>query len=96
MVFSSYIFIFYFLPAVLAVYYLSPRRLKHLGLAVFSYWFYGWANPFFVLLILFSTAVDYLCGLTIAQVEFGERGKTIQLLSKNGQRFIQFGVRSVI
>ena len=66
MVFSSHLFVFYFLPLALAVYYLLPRRARHLGLTVLSYGFYGWANPAFVFLMLFSTAVDYLCALAIA------------------------------
>ena len=66
MVFSSHLFVFYFLPLALAVYYLLPRRARHLGLTVLSYFFYGWANPAFVLLMLFSTAVDYVCGLVIS------------------------------
>ena len=63
MVFSSQVFFFYFLPLVLLVYYLSPTRLRHLALTLFSYVFYGWANPWFVLLMLATTIIDYLCGL---------------------------------
>ncbi len=67
MVFSSHIFIFYFLPLALAVYYLLPFRLKHLGLTLLSYVFYGWANPYFVVLMFGSTVIDYICGLVIAK-----------------------------
>jgi alginate O-acetyltransferase complex protein AlgI len=65
MVFSSHLFLFCFLPAVLAVYYLLPRRARNLFLALVSYVFYGWANPLFVVLLLFSTAVDYGVGLVL-------------------------------
>ncbi len=65
MVFSSHIFIFYFLPAVLFLYYLLPRGLKNLGLCVVSYLFYGWANPYFVLLMLASTGINFWCGRVI-------------------------------
>ena len=68
MVFSSYLFLFYFLPLALLLYYASPLRLKHLTLTVLSYVFYGWANPLFVPLLLFSTLIDDACGLDIAQV----------------------------
>ena len=67
MVFSSYLFLFYFLPLVLLLYYAGPMRGRHLVLTLFSYAFYGWANPLFVLLLFASTLVDYLCGLAIAQ-----------------------------
>ena len=66
MVFSSHLFVFYFLPLALVVYYLLPRRTRNLGLTVLSYGFYGWANPAFMVLMLFSTVVDYFCGLAIA------------------------------
>ena len=66
MVFSSHLFVYYFLPAALALYYVAPRSLRHLVLTALSYLFYGWANPAFVVLMLASTAVDYLCGLSIA------------------------------
>lgn len=66
MVFSSHLFLFYFLPAALLVYYSMPRRGKHLALTLLSYVFYGWANPLFCVLMFFSTLVDYLCGLALA------------------------------
>ena len=62
MVFSSYLFLFFFLPVTLLGYYIAPRRMKHLVLTLFSYLFYGWANPYFCLLMLFNTAVDYTNG----------------------------------
>jgi alginate O-acetyltransferase complex protein AlgI len=69
MVFSSQIFFFYFLPLALAVYYGLPRWGRHLALTLLSYVFYGWANPLFVVLLLASTLINYVCGLKIA----GER-----------------------
>jgi alginate O-acetyltransferase complex protein AlgI len=65
-VFSSYLFLFYFLPLALVLYYAAPRRLKHTVLTALSYVFYGWANPLFVVLLLGSTLIDYLAGLYIA------------------------------
>jgi alginate O-acetyltransferase complex protein AlgI len=67
MVFSSSLFLFYFLPVALLLYYASPRRVQHLSLTALSYFFYGWANPLFVPLLLASTVVDYFCGLAIAR-----------------------------
>lgn len=66
MVFSSHLFVFYFLPLVLLLYYSVPRRAQHLLLTLVSYLFYGWANPLFVLLMLGSTVIDFVCGLVIA------------------------------
>jgi alginate O-acetyltransferase complex protein AlgI len=64
-VFSSHLFVFYFLPLVLLLYYAVPHRAKHVLLTLLSYIFYGWANPYFVFLMLFSTVVDYVCGLAM-------------------------------
>ena len=66
MVFSSQLFLFYFLPLALIAYYAQAgRRGRHIVLTLLSYVFYGWANPYFVLLMLGSTFIDYWCGLTI-------------------------------
>jgi alginate O-acetyltransferase complex protein AlgI len=62
MVFASGVFLYYFLPLFLALYYLSPRRGRTLVVALASYVFYGWWRPDFVLLMLLSTVVDYTCG----------------------------------
>lgn len=65
MVFSSYLFVFYFLPIVLLIYYISPKQWRHAFLTLASYIFYGWANPWFVFLMMFSTLLNYVCGLMI-------------------------------
>src|SRR5919106_1317295 len=67
MVFSSYLFLFYFLPVALLLYYAAPRRAQHLLLTILSYTFYGWANPLFVPLLLLSTTIDYIAGVVIAR-----------------------------
>ena len=72
MVFSSHLFVFYFLPLALLLYYAAPVRTRHLLLTVLSYLFYGWANPLFVVLMAFSTAVDYVCGRVIAAEPTGK------------------------
>ncbi len=77
MVFSSHIFLFYFLPLSLVFYYCTPRRGKNIILTGISYIFYGWSNPLFTLLMLFSTVIDYICGLII-----GESGKERLLYRK--------------
>ena len=66
MVFTSHLFLFYFLPLMLLVYYNLPHRTRNAFLAIISYAFYGWWKPWFVTLMLASTAVDYACGRAIA------------------------------
>lgn len=65
MVFSSLIFLFYFLPAALLVYHLSPDKLKNMVLFAASLVFYAWGEPVYIVLLLFSTLFDYANGLLI-------------------------------
>jgi alginate O-acetyltransferase complex protein AlgI len=88
-VFSSHIFLFYFLPAALLLYYAAPRRLRHLTLTILSYVFYGWTNPLFVLLLFISTLIDYVCGLVIAYNGWNWRGEISQLLENTPRTRIQ-------
>lgn len=65
MVFSSLLFLFLYLPAVILIYYVTPCRYRNLFLFVVNLIFYGWGEPVFVLLMLFSTLVDYTHGYFI-------------------------------
>lgn len=67
MLFSSYLFVFLFLPPALCLYYCAPGRFRNGVLAVASYVFYGWANPSFMLLMFSTTVVDYTDGKLIAR-----------------------------
>ena len=69
MIFSSIPFLYYFLPAVLAVYFLTPRRGKNAVLLLASLLFYGWGEPKLLWLMVFTIAVFYLCGLAIGRAE---------------------------
>ena len=68
MVFSSQIFLFYFLPLVLALYYVLPFRARTAWIAISSYVFYGWANPIWAVLMFFGSSVDYVCGLSLVRL----------------------------
>ncbi len=71
MVFTSHIFIFYFLPITLLIYYLLPVQ-RNLFLLLMSYVFYGWWNPWFVFLMFIATVINYIGGHIIAQTPVGE------------------------
>ncbi|BBF44989.1 probable poly(beta-D-mannuronate) O-acetylase [Lachnospiraceae bacterium KM106-2] len=62
MVFSSLLFLFRFLPIVLLVYYLAPKSIRNAILFACSLVFYAWGEPVYVVLMLFSTVVDYTHG----------------------------------
>lgn len=63
MLFSSITFLFAFLPAVLLVYYISPRAIKNFVLMFFSLIFYAWGEPKYVFVMLASIIVGYVMGL---------------------------------
>lgn len=70
MVFSSHIFLFYFLPIFLLVYYLLPFTWKNMYLrnnwiTLASYVFYGWLVPWYIIPMFCSTLWDYICGKII-------------------------------
>jgi len=75
MVFTSQIFLFYFLPLVLLAYYALPRRGRNVLLTLVSYVFYGWWNPWFVLLMFSSTVVDWYCGIAISKEGASEKAR---------------------
>ncbi len=65
MIFSSLPFLFFYLVAVLAVYKLSPLKLRNLILLVVSLFFYGWGEPVYILIMLLSIVVDYVHGMLV-------------------------------
>ena len=77
MLFSSIPFLYYFLPCVLLLYFLSPKPLKNLTLLVFSLVFYAWGEPKFVVIMLISLAVGYVSGLLLEKYRDSKWGKVI-------------------
>ena len=73
MLFSSNTFLFGFLPAVVVLYYLCPRRCRNVLLLVSSLIFYGWGEPKYVLLMLVSILLNYFCGLAAEKRQTQQR-----------------------
>jgi len=69
MLFSGVPFLFYFLPAVLLLYFLVPRQLKNAVLLIFSLVFYAWGEPKYVFLMIATICLFYGCGLAIGKCE---------------------------
>ena len=68
MLFSTTIFLFVFLPRVLAVYYnpiIRSRQFRNVFLLLASIFFYAWGEPFYVLLMLLSIVVNWGLGLLV-------------------------------
>ena len=75
MLFSSIPFLYYFLPVVLIVYFLTPWKLKNAVLLVSSLFFYGWGEPVYLLLMMVSITAFYSCGLAIERATTPEKKK---------------------
>ena len=59
MVFSSSLFLLYFLPVFLAIYYLLPYKSKNTFIVVASILFYSWSGALYVLFLLASLLFDF-------------------------------------
>lgn len=66
MVFSSLLFLFVYLPCALLIHRATPARWRYLALLLLSLAFYGWGEPIYILLMLFSIAVGFFHGKAIA------------------------------
>ena len=75
MVFSSISFLFFFLPLLFICYFLSPRKLKNTILLIFSLIFYFFGEKWYVLLLLLTCLINYICGILIEK-----RNKKIYLI----------------
>ncbi len=94
MVFVSLVFLLRFLPLVLLLYYIVPRKYRNLILFVSSLFFYAWGEPVYVLLILFSTIADYTIGRIVSyQKEKGNVGNA--LLAVFVSVFINLGTLAI-
>lgn len=65
MLFSSLVFLFIFLPAVIFLYYISGKKLRNLVLLIFSLFFYAYGEPKYLLVMLASIAANYFLGLFV-------------------------------
>jgi alginate O-acetyltransferase complex protein AlgI len=81
MVFSSVIFLVYFLPAFLVLYFLTPKNLKNLVLLLSSIFFYAWGAPRFIFAILATTTVDFYFVKLLHNAETEKKRKLFLVLS---------------
>lgn len=65
MVFSKPIFLFGFLPVVLLLYFIAPRKLRNTVLLITSLIFYAWGEPKLVILMICTILSDYIAGLIL-------------------------------
>ncbi len=81
MVFSSITFLFYFLPCTLAVYFITPKKLKNSVLLISSLLFYAWGEPKFIIFMLVSVIQGYIFGLLVEKYQKRGLSKLFMILS---------------
>ena len=82
MVFSSLIFIFFFLPIFLLVYYVSPKKIKNFVLMIFSLIFYAWGETKYIFLLVLVSLINFICALLInRRRKKGKKEKIILILT---------------
>ncbi|GKX32137.1 alginate O-acetylation protein [Vallitalea longa] len=82
MVFSSLVFIFIFLPVTLILYFIAPKKIRNIILLIVSLIFYAWGEPIYILLMIFSSIVDYIHGMLIEKYrDQGIKAKLVVLSS---------------
>lgn len=78
MLFSSIPFLFYFLPAVVILYFVIPQKLKNAFLLLASLFFYAWGEPRYVFLMAAAIVLFYIFGIA---VEKSEKYKKLWLIA---------------
>ncbi len=79
MLFSSIPFLYFFLPAVLLLYVIAPKKLKNTVLLFFSLIFYAWGEPKYILLMTVSILAGYVFGLLIEKFQDNRKMKRLWL-----------------
>lgn len=80
MVFSSLLFLVRFLPIVLILYYISPRKYRNFVLFVSSLFFYAWGEPVYVILMLFSSVFNYYMGTELERLYYDDKKQKLNLV----------------
>ena len=83
MLFSSISFLYYFLPALLAAYYLLPGSWRNAVLLLASLVFYAWGEPRFAIIMVSTALTGYLAGLLLARLT-GPRLRRLVMLAGGG------------
>ncbi len=80
MVFSSITFLFYFLPALIIVYYIAPYKYKNLVMIIASFVFYAWGEIRFIPIMLLLSIEDFICAKLMEKHRENERRRRIYML----------------
>ena len=79
MIFSSISFLFYFLPILLILYYVLPKKCRNIVLLVASLMFYFYGEPKFIIMMLFTIIQTYIFGLLMDK--YKDKSKIFLIIS---------------
>ena len=80
MIFSSIPFLFFFFPLFILLYFTLPFKYKNYILLLFSLIFYAWGEPIYILLMIFSSIVDFINGKNIEKYKDDKKKKKFYLI----------------
>jgi alginate O-acetyltransferase complex protein AlgI len=81
MVFSSIVFLLYFMPVFLLVYYIADTKFKNGIILIGSIFFYAWGAPKFIFVILFTTFLDFYLVTLMDKIQNETKRKLLLILS---------------
>ena len=88
MLFSSITFIYYFLPILLLVYFLVPKKYKNLVLLIFSLIFYFLGEPKYIVILILSCLLNYYFGKKVSTDKNKKLWLIISVIYNVGQLLI--------
>lgn len=80
MVFSSLVFLFFFLPIVMLLYFVLPTKARNIIILISGLFFYAWGEPKYIIIMVISTAIDYTAGRLIDKYDNSPKKRTAFLL----------------
>lgn len=80
MVFSELCFLYFFMPVVILLHFFSGPKLRNWIVLLSGLLFYAWGEPFYVVLMLLSTAIDYTAGRFMAKYDDDNKKRRICLI----------------
>ena len=88
MLFSSITFIYYFLPVLLLVYFIVPKKYKNLVLLIFSLIFYFLGEPKYIVILILSCLLNYYFGKKVSTDKNKKLWLIISVIYNVGQLLI--------
>ena len=79
MVFSSIVFLYIFLPIMLLIYFIVPKKLKNLVMIISSFLFFAWGEINYIPIMLILAVMDFICGKKINENWSNKRKKALYL-----------------